>query len=178
MANAVSTWNFDRTCTTDVYNAVVQRYTLSGFPVFPQDKNSILHWRIFVTCLTQDGRSSITVRLDMIPGADAGILTVASIQDDLFASSIAHVSEAAKGKTTVHELLKMLEQNGRNFYRFDDTGSGCLWWCRMVLGDLDRQALVSGGAVERFDAYHQEKNRGNPKRFPLPIARGTFYTIS
>ncbi|KIK89806.1 hypothetical protein PAXRUDRAFT_831755 [Paxillus rubicundulus Ve08.2h10] len=179
MANAANTWNIHRTCTADVYNAVVQRYTLSGSPVVPQDKNSILHWRIFVNCLAHDGQSSITVRLDMIPGIDAGILTVASVQYELSASSVAHVSEVATatGKITVHELLKMLGQNGRNLYRFDENGTGCVWWCRTVLGDFERQELVSGGAVKRFDAYYQGKNHRNPKRFPLPTPLGTFYTI-
>ncbi|KAG2365545.1 hypothetical protein BDR07DRAFT_1329159 [Suillus spraguei] len=156
--------------------AVVQHYTISGSPVNGTDPNSVLHWRIFVQC-TLLGDSSRIVMLDMMPGQDGrtGVLAVSEAPDESSQRSVADASEDATIDTTVKSLLDLLESNGRNRFLYDSTGSGCRFWCHIVLGDLEKRRFISDGAISRFDAYVAEKRQENPVRFPLPTREGTFY---
>ncbi|KAF9240403.1 hypothetical protein BU15DRAFT_73995 [Melanogaster broomeanus] len=169
MSTKDDTWFVKLSPNTPDY--AVGRYILSGSPV-TGDKNSVLHWRIFISCVSQ-GRSMTHVKLDLSPGGDGstGVLIVNEIPYEISATSVAAVSEVATAGITVDGLLDMLKRNGRNRYRFDDSGSGCRFWCRTVLADLENGGLVASGAVERFDAYIVGKNRGNPGRFPWRPAR-------
>ncbi|KAF9240405.1 hypothetical protein BU15DRAFT_61422 [Melanogaster broomeanus] len=159
----------------DTPHFAVRCYTLSGSPV-NSDKSSVLHWKIFVNCASE-GQSTTNVKLDLSPGQDGavGVLIVNETPYENSVTSTASVSEVATAGITVGGLLAMLERNGRNRYKYDDSGSGCRFWCRTVLEDLENGGLVSGGAVERFDAYIVENSRGNPGRFPWPTREGTFY---
>ncbi|KAG2138336.1 hypothetical protein DEU56DRAFT_802752 [Suillus clintonianus] len=156
--------------------AVVQRYTISGYPVNEADPNSVLHWRIFAKCVLPDDNSRI-VTLDMMPGQDSrtGVLAVTEAPDESSQAGVADVTERAATEITVESLLDLLESKGRNRFIYDDTGSGCRFWCHTVLGDLERIKLVSDGAISRFDTYVAEQSQENTARFPLPTREGTFY---
>ncbi|KAG0706507.1 hypothetical protein DFH29DRAFT_901422 [Suillus ampliporus] len=157
-------------------HAILQGYIISGSPVNKSDLNSVLHWRIFVKCGLPDGTSQ-TVKVDLMPGLDArtGVLAVYDVLYEVSATSVADVTEYAASGITVEYLLSLLEYNGRNRYTYDSTGSGCRFWCRTVLSDLERGRLIYNGAVYRFDVYIAAKNQENPVRFPLPTRQGTFY---
>ncbi|KAH7884141.1 hypothetical protein F5I97DRAFT_1898812 [Phlebopus sp. FC_14] len=155
--------------------AVVQQYTISGSPVIVGDPSSVLHWRIFVKCAYGD--YSCTVKLDLIPGQDGrtGVLMVTTVPYELSSSSAAHVSHHATTPITIDQLLQTLQQRYRDRYMYDDTGSGCRYWCRTVLQDLEVLRLVSAGACQEFDGYVVSWNQQHPARFPLPTRQGTFY---
>lgn len=172
-----ATWWIRLSNTAD--QAVVQLYTFLGTPVDETDPNSVLHWTILVKYVSPDGDSQV-IHLNMSPGGQedgTGILMVSEVTDEVSEASVLLVSEPAVGTTivTVGHFLDSLASHGRNRYKFDSTGSGCRFWCRTVLSDLEKQGLVPAGAVNRLDAYVEEKNQKNPMRFPMPIRKGTFY---
>ncbi|KAG2341830.1 hypothetical protein BDR05DRAFT_429893 [Suillus weaverae] len=156
--------------------AVVNRYIISGSPVNGKDKKSVLHWRLFVKCTLPSGDTQ-NIQLDLVPGQDGstGVLTATERRYELSKSSVADVPENATARITVQDLLNLLEFYGRNRYVYDSTGSGCRFWCRTVLGDLEGRGLVAIGAVNKFDTYIVSKNKGNSARFPLPTRQGRFY---
>lgn len=152
--------------------------TLAGTPVNPADPDSVLHWIVY--CDIGSGRA---IAFDMLPGCGpdgmTGCLQVvvcdAPAAQDLSASFTANT--AASASLSGQEVLDSLLENPRrrNRYMYDETGSGCRFWCRTVLEDLERAEIVPSGSLEQFDEYLFRKSEVNPARFPMPTRRGRFY---
>ncbi|KLO08827.1 hypothetical protein SCHPADRAFT_908319 [Schizopora paradoxa] len=76
---------------------------------------------------------------------------------------------------TMEEILQLLKSIGRSRYIFDETGSGCRFWCQMVLADLEKKEIIALGCVDNFENAIQEVSDKEPTRYPMPVRRGQFY---
>ncbi|OBZ76661.1 hypothetical protein A0H81_03300 [Grifola frondosa] len=152
---------------------VIHKLIIAGSPVAP-GSNSILHWRIYAVI-----HKRASVLFDFIPGgADGrtGVLAVKSVDYEVTFSAAAMFSVAMIKQITASALLDFFTYHKLDRYKFDDTGSGCLYWCCVALSKLEAAGAVPAGSVQRFEAYMAQLNAGNPARFPLPSRhRGTFY---
>ncbi|KAH9838667.1 uncharacterized protein C8Q71DRAFT_752405 [Rhodofomes roseus] len=160
--------------------SAVLAITIAGTPVNPADPDSVLHWIIYYDI--GPGRA---IKFDMLPGGGpdgmTGCLQVvvcdatAARAQELAASFTAET--AAPEPVTGQRILDLLldAPRRRNRYKYDETGSGCRFWCRTVLEDLEEAGIVPAGSLGSFDEYVLRKSEENPARFPMPTRRGRFY---
>ncbi|KAH9930112.1 uncharacterized protein B0H18DRAFT_161946 [Fomitopsis serialis] len=137
-----------------------------------------VHWIVYF-----DIGSGRVIKFDMLPGGGPDGMTgclQAVVCDtpatqDLPASFAANIAASASlsGQEILDSLLE--KPRTRNRYMYDQTGSGCRFWCRTVLEDLQRAGIVPSGSLEQFDEYISRKSEENPARFPMPTRRGRFY---
>jgi len=78
-------------------------------------------------------------------------------------------------KLTVEAFLEFLEKNELDKYIYDPTGSGCRWWCTVVIREAERLGLVDVGSLKSLLDFVAERHQESPERVPLPIRRGVFY---
>lgn len=164
--------------TAEGRNATVLADTIAGTPVNPDYPSSVLHWIVY--CNIGSGRA---LRLDMLPGGGpdgmTGCLQVvvcdAPRLQDLTASFITStsLSQNITGQSVVDLLLEA--PRTRNRYKYDETESGCRFWCQTVLGDLELAGMLPSGSSAEFNRYVLLKSEENSARFPMPTRRGTFY---
>lgn len=158
------------------WERTVAGLVLSGLPV-AEDPKSVLHWRVKLSL--DDGRS---IMLDMTPcGAGnldimLGILVIECRNANFSAEQpISIFSADTLFKPTVRTVINLLQGFQRHHYKFDETGSGCRYWCSVVIGDLERCRIIPDGTLERFENVVVELAKSNPDRFPMPVRKGTFY---
>ncbi|TDL27576.1 hypothetical protein BD410DRAFT_427820 [Rickenella mellea] len=76
---------------------------------------------------------------------------------------------------TVSDLKALIMEKKRDRYKLDDSGSGCRYWCQIVLGDLEDGGFVTPGTTAQFLTTIDALAAKNPEGFPLPVRKGTFY---
>ncbi|KAI0742826.1 hypothetical protein C8Q80DRAFT_1190863 [Daedaleopsis nitida] len=149
------------------------RSTVSGAP-------NIFHWRMYLTLAPSPIGGSQSVLLDMIPtNPPTGCLIIES--KDLPGSIATQKIELfilTAGSPTVQQIIDLFTTRGMHRYKFDATGSGCLWWVWTGLGYLEQAGLVEAGTTEKLRKFHHEQCSLHPERHPLPIRQGTFYWLA
>lgn len=160
--------------------------SLAGTPVDLRPE-SVLHWKIHLA-LTD----SRTVVFDLIPGGSdglTGVLCIDSIEsksDEEVESNSKDISGilyedrvvfrvVPKTEVTPKDIINLLVSERRDKYHYDDTGSGCRFWCSVVVGDLERKGVMEEGSEKAFDDHIEASNKKNPDRYPLPTRKGAFY---
>ncbi|KAG9099493.1 hypothetical protein FRC06_005207 [Ceratobasidium sp. 370] len=155
---------------------LVKRVTLAGSPAMNGDPYSVLHWRIF---LYVDDEHSVV--LDMTPGGidgSTGLLLVSFVSREMSDSTAAAVDFPVILDFTVNSILALIMEHGRERYMFTASGTGCRFWCSVVLRDMEKANMVPPGSSHIFDQKIEQLSQSNPTRFPLPTLRGTFYVGS
>jgi hypothetical protein len=152
-----------------------QSISIVGYPVDPSVASGVLHWHLFLSL--QGGHH---VSVDMPPvGADGrtGVLIMRSLEGTSDGGEpVAKFSrEAEQSDTTAQAVLDLLIARGRNKYRYTDDGSGCRYWCEVVLGDLEEMGLVAKGSGAEFATLVEERSKDQPGRYPWPTRKGMFY---
>lgn len=85
-------------------------------------------------------------------------------------------SIAMRPGTTVAQVLALVLHNRRDRYRLTNDGSGCRFWCKTVLADLEGSEYVAGGSGRDIEVHLQELNRKMGNQWvPYPLIQGTFY---
>ena len=80
-------------------------------------------------------------------------------------------------QVTVQQLIDfVLGRNRRDRYRLTDGGSGCRFWCKTVINDLEQAGWIGPGSGAQLESYflslHQKYGNGC---IPYPLYQGTFY---
>lgn len=152
---------------------LVQQVVLTGTPVDSRFENSVSHWRIFLK-LTENH----LVIIEMAPGGGAdlrtGLLFVKTENATSLSKDDTSISLPIMNPFSVTSVLDLIIRHGRERYRYDETISGCRFWCMTVLGDMEAEGYVADGAVEHFKREIDKLNSLNPDRFPLPTRKGEF----
>lgn len=154
---------------------IVRQIALCGIPV-TSSKDAVCHWRVYL--VISDSQS---VMLDMRPcGAGnvdpmIGILDIDPKEDDITNESVAEYRVDTLMDVSVDTVVSVLRGFGRHHYRFDETGSGCRFWCSIALSDMEKVKIVAAGSTEGFHAKVAKLHEENRSRFPIPIPKGQFY---
>jgi hypothetical protein len=154
---------------------VVNSIAVYVSPVNTGDINSVYHW---IVSLNTGTPTSVT--LDMIPGADSrtGVLMITSHKTKpLLVISASFTFQVLRANAvTVGEVLDVLRAQGFDRYRYDDSGSGCRYWCTMVVKELESSKILPAGSKDTFLQYVGEQNAVKPLSMPMPLREGTFYS--
>ncbi|GBE81776.1 hypothetical protein SCP_0401490 [Sparassis crispa] len=154
-------------------SAVVTKVHLACSPVDISNPDSILHWAVSLE-LTETS----SVIMDMIPaGIDGrtGVLVVSSSQERILEHSVEPFTISTANTATVNDLLSVIIDKKRHQYKYDDSGSGCRYWCTVVVDDWEQQGLVTPGAHNELENHISQLSGKNPARVPMPVRKGTFY---
>ncbi|KAL4245362.1 hypothetical protein ABKN59_009477 [Abortiporus biennis] len=110
----------------------------------------IPHWRIYLEVPDQK-----SVSLDMTPGGDGqtGLILVQSRSYANTENKLVSFSASASVDMTVEQVMGIIRSNKREFYRFTSQGTGCRWWCRTILNDLEKIGAVAPQSTAHFDNY-------------------------
>ncbi|KIJ41328.1 hypothetical protein M422DRAFT_48783 [Sphaerobolus stellatus SS14] len=139
------------------------------------------HWRVFLQVKEPDTTEPTmkAVILNMIPGADAvtSVLMSSSVDVPAITGDKVEYSIQPSEEITVGKLREYITDNDFDKYRFDDTGSGCRWWCAIVLGHLEKKLrVIPAGAYTEFERKVEALFKTVPSgRIPMPIRKGEFY---
>ncbi|KAG8709044.1 hypothetical protein FRC08_018576 [Ceratobasidium sp. 394] len=116
----------------------------------------------------------------MTPGADGftGVLMVQSVPYVMTHSSAAASMYPVIVDITVDSILGLITKHGREQYIFGVSGTGCRFWCSVVLQDMEQANIVRAGSLYNFSGAVERLNQTNPVRFPLPTPQGAFYNVS
>ena len=141
-----------------------------------EDMPSIFHWQIYL--VIEPGQSqNNSVVIDMQPAnPPIGVMIITSNPN---ARSTAinkiELDILTRDGPTVNQIIDVFLEHRMQFYKFDDTGSGCLYWIFTGLRFLEERGLVEQGAVEKLEKFHLEQAGIHPERHPMPLRKGVFY---
>ncbi|THH07733.1 hypothetical protein EW145_g3184 [Phellinidium pouzarii] len=169
---AMASTTFTRLYAASDKHQVVKTIIVAGSPT-TDPNSSLLHWRIFATT-----SGSKSVLFDVIPGGSdgrTGVLTVVSKQYAYSKSATGICVFNIVNEITVQQLFDLMLQKGRDRYSYDDTGSGCRYWCTVILGDLEAAAIIEVGSQNSFLQYVAAHAVINPAAYPMPVRKGQFY---
>ncbi|KAF8598738.1 hypothetical protein BDV93DRAFT_526557, partial [Ceratobasidium sp. AG-I] len=117
----------------------------------------------------------------MAPGGGAdlrtGLLFVKTENTAILSQDDTSIPLLALCTFSVNSVLELILRHGRERYRYDETISGCRFWCATVLRDMEVEGYVVDGAVEHFQREITKLNRQNPDRFPLPTRKAVFGNV-
>lgn len=84
---------------------------------------------------------------------------------------------AVHQKFTVHEAIAALLERNCDHYRLDlESGSGCWYWCEVVLRDFVEYGWVEATAAARVEHVTSWiKEHYADVDIPMPAPRGQFY---
>ncbi|TBU55875.1 hypothetical protein BD310DRAFT_932695 [Dichomitus squalens] len=137
----------------------------------------IFHWRLYLVLGPDRVSTSRAVLLDMVPtNPPFGTLIIAS-KDNAHSNALIKIELpiASVDGLTVRQVIDLIVSNRMDRYKFDASGSGCLFWIWNVLQQLQNARLVEDGAVAKLQDFHAEQARLQPGKIPLPLRRGEFY---
>ncbi|QRW10854.1 hypothetical protein RhiLY_09853 [Ceratobasidium sp. AG-Ba] len=152
---------------------VVQRVLIFGSPI---PGTSVLHWRILLNIDFSGNQRSVLLDLNK-GGAESrtGILLIKSVNYSTSQSAQTSFPFGVPGGITVGRFIDLVLGLKRNRYRFDSTGSGCRYWCWVVLSDFERAGFVASGSSAFFLQAIAGLAQDNPARYPIPAPEGSFY---
>lgn len=168
----MSATTFTRLLQTADKARLIESIVVVGAPV-SDAIDSVLHWQIFAII---DNTKSVL--FDLIPGGSdgrTGVLMITSKQGSYDGSAKATHRVAVSDGITVQQLFDLILRNGRDRYKYDDTGSGCRYWCTVVLGDLEAVGMIEAGSHKSFLQYVADQAAIAPAVFPMPVRQGQFY---
>ncbi|KAI0262045.1 hypothetical protein BC834DRAFT_406837 [Gloeopeniophorella convolvens] len=143
------------------------------------DEQGVFHWRLYLVLAPDQSRASTSqsVLFDMVPtNPPVGTLIAASNPAPTSGARVkAELPFETMGGPTVGQLIELFLHKGMDRYKFDDSGSGCVYWVLMGLQHLQDAGLVESQAVESLRAFHDEQSRLSPANHQVPFRRGTFY---
>lgn len=76
---------------------------------------------------------------------------------------------------TIQGYINFFIEKRLDKYIYDTTGSGCRWWCTIVLEKLKEAELVAQGSKVAFLSWVDEKALQSPSKTPMPVRKGEFY---
>ena len=133
---------------------------------------NVFHWHIYFSF---DGQS---VLFDIIPGADlrTGVLMVMSqeVPRTTCLDALEYVAQPTS-QYTIQNYIKFFIDNRLDKYIYDESGSGCRWWCTTVLGKLEEAGLVSSGTKASFLSWVADQAQQLPLKIPMLVRKGEFY---
>ena len=153
--------------------------SIAGSPTIEDQPDSVLHYRLF---LSIDDNTSVII--DPIPSA-----TDQDLRQTIFTiSSPPDIDSIQKGwvafrtfetlcRVTPEQVLGYLVDKGLHRYRFDETFSGCRYWCDKAVECLEAQGAVAEGSAATFETHIEQlgKSLNQEARYPVPVRKGSFY---
>lgn len=76
---------------------------------------------------------------------------------------------------TIQQYIDLFVANGMQRYRFDSTGSGCMYWVASVFGLLGESGWAPPGHFTGIIEFHKQHAEARPLDFALPLRKGDFY---
>jgi hypothetical protein len=80
--------------------------------------------------------------------------------------------------TILDAVTTLLTKNRDRYYLDPSTGSGCRYWCQVVIGDFIDNKWVNkkhGNCVEEFTISVKADSKYKDVNIPVPAPKGTFY---
>ncbi|KIJ89748.1 hypothetical protein K443DRAFT_15821 [Laccaria amethystina LaAM-08-1] len=137
------------------------------------------HWRIYLVLPATEGTNSEnqSVLLDMIPtNPPIGTLIISSKSN---AASTARnkieLAIAPSPDLTVGQVIDLFIKNRLHHYKFDESGSGCLYWTITAVDLLEKAQYCEADATQNLHGFHEMHAHAHPERHPLPLRKGQFY---
>lgn len=69
----------------------------------------------------------------------------------------------------------LVRENSRDRYRLTEGGSGCMYWCLTVLGDIERKAWIAMGSGSVAYNWLNTLRPRFGSLMPWPARQGVFY---
>ncbi len=138
------------------------------------------HWRIYLTLLPANpppGSGSQSVLLDMIPTNPPVATLCISSKENAGSTARQKIElelQPLDGLTVGH-VIDLFIDNNMHRYKFDSTGSGCLFWTMTAVDLLQQHKYIESQAVDKLNHFHTTQAALHPERHPLPLRQGTFY---
>lgn len=153
--------------------------SIAGSPTIQDQADSVLHYQLF---LSIDDKFSVII--DPIPSATdqdqrQTIFTISSPSntEDKRQGWVAFRSFDTLRQVSPEQVLDYLVDKGLHRYRFDETFSGCRYWCDKALECLEAEGILAEGSAASFETYIEQlgKNLNQEARYPVPVRKGSFY---
>ena len=142
--------------------------------------NELVHWRIFLVVRKSP---PLAIRADMQPGGSNGRYGQLQLDEVpyLYSQNIAAGTEIdAKPNSTYGNrwsattFRTMLYDQSLDSYYYAPGPKGCRFWCTMVLRSMEMVGFLPSGSSMSFERYVAAINYQYPRKFPLPLIKGTF----
>jgi hypothetical protein len=75
----------------------------------------------------------------------------------------------------VQDVIDLILAKGRDRYKLTEGGSGCRYWCKTVVRDLEDHQFVRGGSSDQLEGYMRSLHAVHGNWVPYPLYKGTFY---
>lgn len=121
---------------------------------------------------------SKSVLLDMTPSLfPVGVLAIKSeLSSNSTAVEKVEYLVPVSQHYTIQQYVDLFIANGMHRYRFDPTGSGCMYWVASVIGLLERSGWTPPGHSAAIFELHARNARAHPLDFAWPRREGVFYS--
>ncbi|KNZ77817.1 hypothetical protein J132_03325 [Termitomyces sp. J132] len=84
----------------------------------------------------------------------------------------------ARKDVTVQDVIDIVlgPSKARDRYMLNERGSGCRYWCKTVIGDLEENRIIAEGSSDLLEDFFLGLNRDHGNQWiPYPMHQGTFY---
>jgi len=160
-------------------NTDITSVAIAGSPTIEDQKDSVLHYRLF---LAVDDNVSVVIdptpsALDLDMRQTVFTISTASTVEGIQQSWTAYKTFKVLRQISAEEVLEQLIGEGLHRYRFDETFSGCRYWCDIAIESLEASGILEKGSASAFESYIQQLGKipGQEARYPMPVRKGAFY---
>jgi hypothetical protein len=78
-----------------------------------------------------------------------------------------------KANLSVQTVVNLITANGRQGYKYDGSGSGCLSWSTTLLGDYVTAGYVKAETTQAFKEFIENTRKAEPTYW-IPEDKGTY----
>ncbi|KIM41880.1 hypothetical protein M413DRAFT_445092 [Hebeloma cylindrosporum] len=180
--------NLDKYKAADDGGRIVTAISIFGVPTYPKvakpgDGAHLVHWRVHLRWAGKGvelAKGSVVLDTYKDDAADPIIRVDVYSKPTLVSTAASKHWEfqapVIKSGLSVQTVVDLITANGRQGYKYDGNGSGCLSWSATLLGDYVTAGYVDAKATEAFKEFI-ENTRKAEKAYWIPEDKGTYIPV-
>ncbi|KAK7695666.1 hypothetical protein QCA50_000302 [Cerrena zonata] len=165
---------------------VVTAISIIGIPTYPKitnpdDGTHLVHWRVH---LRWDGRGGVLAKGSVVLDTYKDDASDPIVRIDVYSKPSLVSSAASKfwesqskiieSDLTVQNVVDLITANGRERYKYDGNGSGCLSWSSKLLADYAAAGYVAATEVNTFTEFIAQTRTREEGVYWIPDDQGTY----
>jgi hypothetical protein len=177
--------NLDKYKKADDGGRIVTAISVLGVPTYPKKTNPengthLVHWRVHLRWAGAHGalaKGSVVLDTYKDEATDPIIRVDVYSKSTLVSTAASNVWEfqtpVIKADLSVQTVVDLITAKGRQGYKYDGNGSGCLSWSTTLLGDYTAAGYVKTQATEDFKKFIEDTRKDEPTYW-IPEDNGTY----
>ncbi|KAK0199105.1 hypothetical protein F5146DRAFT_996424 [Armillaria mellea] len=159
--------DFSRYKKDDDGGRIVTAISIFGVPTYPKKTNPangthLVHWRVHLRWAGARG--------DLAKGS----VVLDTYKDEPTDPIVRIEFRSLKQGLSVQTVVDLITANGRERYKYDGNGSGCLSWSTKLLADYVAAAYVGPQATGDFTKFIVKTRKDEATLYWIPDDQGTY----